>query len=128
MGIDEWYEEGDESETFRSAFIGLTNNHRYCIYAFGYGLSYSNNYYNYYLFGPPGEDYKKTIDYSPQAIGLMLTGYFFIGKSFELGVIYRPNLYNIDRKKFHYEHLISIDFAWKIPLKNKTTYIKKHKF
>lgn len=38
-------------------------------------------------------------------------------EDFNIGIVYRPTFYRPDLiNKFKYEHLISIDFAWKIRL------------
>lgn len=45
-------------------------------------------------------------------------GYYQVGKRFYIGLIYRPFFLNIYLDvDFKYEHLISLDFKWKIRLK-----------
>lgn len=52
------------------------------------------------------------------ALGFVFPTYFQFGEYFSVGVIYRPTFYRPDlTDKFAYEHLISVDFAWKIRLK-----------
>ncbi|MCL2651139.1 MAG: hypothetical protein FWD60_08985, partial [Candidatus Azobacteroides sp.] len=54
------------------------------------------------------------ISKSHKAFGLIFPIYFHVEKSFYISIVYRPTFSN----KFAYEHLISIDFAWKIELGN----------
>ena len=95
-----------------SDYISLSNNHKIKRITVGYGLSYViNNTWQYgewkiLNFFAPIESIKK----SHNAFGLIFSTYFQTGKYFNIGIVYRPTLAN----KFAYEHLISIDFAWKI--------------
>ena len=55
---------------------------------------------------------------SHYAFGLVFPAYFPIGKDTNVEVVYRPTFYRPNMTdKFVYEHLISIDFAGKIRLK-----------
>ena len=113
------YFEG-EKEFCSSSFIGLTNNHRYKFLSFGYGLSYSHNSWRhrYFYRGDKSDDIPPDREYTDNTLGLMFTSYWLSKKSFGLGVIYRPNFYRLNASpSFKYEHLISIDFAWRIRLK-----------
>jgi hypothetical protein len=113
-------EEIVEKEFCSSTFISLTNNHRYKFISLGYGLSYSHNswiltYNTGYSFENNSYVAKK---YTGNTLGLMFTGYWLTKKSFSLGVIYRPNFIRLNTTPtFKYEHLISIDLAWRIRLK-----------
>ena len=108
-----------EVEFCSSSFIGLTNNHRYKFLSFGYGLSYSHNSWRLVDYGDDLGAIPFTIrDYTDNTLGLMFTGYWLTKKSFSLGIIYRPNFYRLNiNPTFKYEHLISIDLAWRIRLK-----------
>ena len=114
-------EEIVEKEFCSSAFVSLTNNHRFKFFSTGYGLSYSHNYwvltYNTgYSFEPDNSYVAQR--YTDNTLGLMFTGYWLTKKSFSLGVIYRPSLIRLNvSPTFKYEHLISIDLAWRIRLK-----------
>ena len=130
MGMDYYYgEEIVENEFCYSTFIGLTNNHRYRVFSFGYGLSYSHNsWLRTYNGGyhPDGsrDDIPPNIEYADNNLGLMLTAYWLTKSSFSLGMIYRPSFITLGTNPtFKYEHLISIDLAWRIRLKT----VVKHK-
>jgi len=109
-----------EWEFMSSKYISLSYNHRYKRFSFGYGLSYSRNnwdfrYYDMWDQLPPT---REPVKKSHIAYGLIFPSYFQLGKYFNIGLVYRPTFYRPDlRDKFKYEHLISIDFAWKIRLK-----------
>ena len=124
MGVD--YEYGEvitESKFCDSKVIGLTNNHRYKFFSLGYGLSYSHNncgrrYNGGYT--PEGirDDIPPNKDYTNNAIGLLFTTYWLSKSNFSFGVIYRPSFIRLNMNPvFRYEHLISIDFVWRIRLK-----------
>lgn len=95
-------------------YISISNNHRYYFLSYGYGLSFSQNVWNYYgemnfdNFGSM-EIHKKSF-----AIGFVFPLYLKLGKTFNLGFIYRPSFYRpYSPQPFKYEHLISVDLAWK---------------
>jgi hypothetical protein len=109
-----------EYELMSSVYLGLSNNHRYRRLTIGYGLSFSRNtwdlrYYDRFDPPPPTRDPVKK---SHISFGLVVPSYFQIGEYFNFGVIYRPSFYRPTVKEnFKYEHLVSIDFAWKIRIK-----------
>lgn len=113
--VDIW----GEYELMSSAYLSLSNNHKIKRFSLGYGLSYVENTWDFRNYGgdetvPTREPVKKTNN----ALGLVFSSYFQATPHFYIGVIYRPTFLrlNID-PTFKYEHLISIDFAWKIRLK-----------
>ncbi len=110
-------------ENMRSSFTTLSHNHQFKRLTVGYGLSYSKNTWSF----NPGRQYpfedminteeaKRKISY---AVGAVVPVHFRLGQSFHFGVIYRPTFYRANiSPTFKYEHLISVDFAWKIRLKD----------
>lgn len=109
-----------EYELMSSRYISLSNNHKIKRFTIGYGLSYARNcwdlrYYDTFNPPPPTRDPVKK---SNNAFGLIFPTYFQFGDYFNIGVVYRPTFYRPKlTDKFKYEHLISIDFAWKVRLK-----------
>lgn len=109
-----------EYELMSSLYAALSNNHRIKRFLLGYGLNYSKNiwdlrYYNRFDPLPPTRDPIKKSNY---AMGLYFSGYYQIGEYFNIGIIYRPTMFRFSSvESIEYEHLISIDFGWKIPLK-----------
>ena len=108
-----------EYELMSSSYISLSNNHRYKRFLFGYGISYSKNTWDfryYDRFDPPPPT-REPVKKSHIALGLIFPAYFQMGEHFNIGLVYRPSFYRPNMTdKFKYEHLESIDFAWKIPL------------
>ena len=107
-----------EYELMTSTYWSLSNNHRIKRFSLGYGLSYVENSWDFSDYGldeivPTRDPVKKT----NKAFGLIFSSYFEVTPYFNIGVIYRPTFYRPDiAPRFKYEHLISLDFAWKIRL------------
>lgn len=94
-------------EPMSTGYLGLTDNIQYRNFSIGYGVNYATNTWDN---GDPVE--------SSTSFGLILNGYYRFSKYFYGGIIYRPSLITVEPvSEFRYEHLISIDFAWKIRLK-----------
>lgn len=110
-----------EYELMSSRYISISNNHKLRRFTIGYGLSCAKNTWDfryYDRFDPPPPT-REPVKKSSNAFGLIFPTYFQVGEHFNIGVVYRPTFYRPNMvDKFKYEHLISIDFAWKIRLKN----------
>ena len=109
-----------EYESMSSRYVSLSNNHKLGRFRVGYGLSYSKNSWDlrYYDRFDPAPQTREPVRKSNNAFGLVIPTYYQTGEHFNIGVIYRPTFYRPNvTDKFQYEHLISIDFAWKIRLK-----------
>jgi hypothetical protein len=110
-----------EVELMNSLYVSFSHHHKQKRLSFGYGISYGKNIWAYKYFRrfdappPPRESVTKSLD----AFGLIFPVYYQIGKNFHLGIVYRPTFVRMNTEQtLAYEHLISIDFAWKIRLKN----------
>ncbi len=105
-----------EYELMSSGYTSISNNHKLGRFCVGYGLSYTKNTWDfryYDRFSPPPAT-REPIKRSHNAFGFIFPIYFQLGKYFNIGAVYRPTFYRPDlTEKFKYEHLISIDFAWK---------------
>jgi hypothetical protein len=108
-----------EYELMSSTYFSLSNNHKLNRFSVGYGISFARNTWDFkYIdrFDPPPptrEPVKKRWD----SFGLLFSSYYQIGRRFNFGVVYRPTFIRPKTADiFKYEHLISIDFAWKIRL------------
>ncbi|MCC5918632.1 MAG: hypothetical protein JJU02_15020 [Cryomorphaceae bacterium] len=108
-----------EYELMSSIFTTLSNNHRLGHFTFGYGLSYARNIWDYQYydnFDPPPAT-REPIKRSHHSIGLVFPAYYQIGEIFHIGIVYRPSFFRPNLTKYiEYEHVISIDFAWKFGL------------
>lgn len=95
----------------RTSYISISNNHRFYFISYGYGLSFSENTWKYF-----GWNYDVTK--KNYAIGFVFPAYIKLGPIFNLGFIYRPSFYRpYSPQPFKYEHLMSVDFAWKFKIK-----------
>lgn len=109
------------NELMSSSYVGISNNHKVRNFFFGYGLSYAGNTWNLRYFGSQPDTL--SIDNQPRkkssnAIGFIFPIYYQLGQNFNIGIIYRPTIFRFSiSTKFAYEHLISIDFEWKIRLR-----------
>ncbi len=110
---------GGEWENMRSSYISISNNHAIDRFSLGYGLSFSRNtwiFNDYDRFDPTHED--RSIKKSSNAIGFVFNSYFQTSKHFHVGAIYRPSFFRTNvHEVLRYEHIISLDLAWKFILK-----------
>lgn len=104
-----------------SIYGNLTNNHRFKKYIIGYGLSFGQNTWrlNYGIAEPDTlPPSRPPVTISSQSLGFVFQNYIQTGKRFHLGIVYRPSILNLNMEpRWQYEHLISLDLAWKIRLK-----------
>jgi hypothetical protein len=98
--------------------LSIGNNHRIKRFYVGYGLDYAQHRWEVKP-GGYGGWFEPTIKTS-QSVGLHVNGYYQLAKHYYVGIIYRPYFFKISPSmQFDYEHLISIDFAWKFMLTRK---------
>jgi len=98
---------------FYSAYWGLTNNYKLGKINIGYGLSLSKDYWIW-----QNIDNGETRERNSQSIGLMFPINVMLGKSFYIGVIYRPTIYQISPDRhFNFENLISFGFGMRYQMK-----------
>ncbi|MEZ4772011.1 MAG: hypothetical protein R3D00_02435 [Bacteroidia bacterium] len=111
--------EGDYITQY-SSYFSITNNHQKNRITYGYGVNYSINTWAQ-GFRSLGDSVLSTRNQiTNQAIGLTLNCYYRIGKSFNLGAIYRPTYFRQSKSLgSEYEHLISIELLWRIRLYKK---------
>jgi hypothetical protein len=118
-------ESSDHSNSYN---FSLTDNWKTGHFTLGYGLNYAINRWrehtdywhtnnwaeNGYI---PEIDYDEDKHQISHSLGFAFNTYYQFTKYFYVGVIYRPSVYRIlPKQQFRYEHLISIDLAWKISL------------
>lgn len=111
----------DGQDFMSSNYLSLSNHHRVKRFDWGYGLSWIENKWGVDIYEgisdslpppPPILNRKRH-----QALGLEFSGYYFTGPSFHMGLIYRPSFVRLYTDPvLKYEHLISVDLAWKIRL------------
>ena len=102
-------------ELMTSEYISLSNNHIIKKFTIGYGFSYGKNYWEKWEKGWGWLSLIPTESENHHVFGLTFPTYFQITKFFNVGIIYNPTFYRPAMlKKFLYEHVISVDFAFKI--------------
>jgi hypothetical protein len=108
-----------EFEFMGSTYLSLSNNHKIQRLSLGYGISYTRNTWQFkYIdrFDPPSPT-REPVKKSWNSFGLFFSSYYQIGRRFNFGIVYRPSFIRPNTADiFKYEHLISIDFAWRIKL------------
>jgi hypothetical protein len=94
-------------------YMSLTHNHFMKKWTIGYGISYGKNYIK-------EGDFERSIPYSLKSYnvwGLETNAYYRVGNVFQIGLKYRPTFYRFDAENpIEYEHLISFDLRFKLPL------------
>jgi len=109
-----------EYTTQYSSYFSMTHNHKKNRITYGYGFNYSINTWaeGFRSFEEAIPNTRNQI--TNKVLGLTVNSYYRIGKSFNIGLIYRPTFFQTDdRLQNKYEHLISIDFLWRIRLNKK---------
>ncbi|MEM1319067.1 MAG: hypothetical protein AAGG75_02360 [Bacteroidota bacterium] len=103
-----------------SWFVTAAHQHHWNRFQLGYGLSFARNVWEWKyseIFDPlpptRPEAYRQN-----NSLGAQLSGYARTGKRFYLGFLYRPTFlrFNSSEQALAYEHLISLDLAWKFRL------------
>jgi hypothetical protein len=106
----------DDYEVMNSKSLSLSHNHRIKRFTLGYGIAYCENSWLFNDYDSTG--YKESIFKKNNALGLVFKSYFQTANNSYIGLIYRPTFIRfMERNKYEYEHLISIDFITKIRLK-----------
>ena len=105
-------------ELMTSEYISLSNNHKIKRFTIGYGFSYGKNYWDKRENGWGWLSIFPTDSKSHHAFGFTFPAYFQLTKFFNMGIIYRPTFYRPNMaEKFLYEHIVSVDVAFKIRIK-----------
>ena len=110
-----------EYELMSTAGISVTHHHILKWFSLGYGISYARNswdlrYYNRFGAPPPS---RTPVKKSHNSLGLVFPCSYKWREHFNVGLVYRPSLFQTDNpgRGFLYEHVISLDLAWKLKLK-----------
>jgi hypothetical protein len=101
-------------QTATTLFTSLRNNHIVGSFDLGYGINVSRPRWTIYTLGDTikiNESVKST------GLGLSLSAQYRIRNYFRLGILYQPNLLNTSFKpSFNYQHYISLNLIWKLPV------------
>ena len=105
-----------EQEAMSSSYLTLSNNFHIKRFSVGYGLSFSRNTWKFVYhnrFNPPPPT-REPVSKSSYGIGFTFPVRYQIGKTFAIGLHYRPTLFNFSGETaYRYEHLVSFDFGWR---------------
>ncbi|MFK7905886.1 MAG: hypothetical protein AB8B69_12205 [Chitinophagales bacterium] len=110
---------GGEHEQMSTLYFSLSNNHKIKRLSLGYGITYVENiwdlrYYDQFDPAPPSRDSVRKVT---ENLGLIFFFFFQTGSRFNIGLVYRPTFIRLrPQSPSKYEHLISLDFAWKFQL------------
>ena len=120
--VDPLFEDGTERELLGSVNFFLTNNHRMNIVTIGYGFYYAIIFWNYSYYNYSGTpDLPQTFHTNKNhgTFGLIFP-VSILYKNFIGGkIVYKPTFYRpYLTDKFTYEHLISIEFVYKLRVYN----------
>ncbi|MEM6846253.1 MAG: hypothetical protein AAF632_28840 [Bacteroidota bacterium] len=113
------YERIGEEESMFSVYFNVSNNHRVSRFHLGYGLSYAINtwqlrYHDRFNAPPPT---REPATKTSHALGAVVPAYVQLGEQFMIGVVYRPTFLRLNTNPMlAYEHLISLDFVWRVRL------------
>ncbi len=103
-----------------SKYISVSNNHRFWFFSAGYGLSFSENVWKYFNNNSWDMSSLYTVVKKNLALGFVFPFYIKISEPFHIGFVYRPSFYRpYSPQPFKYEHLMSLDLAWKFRIKNR---------
>ncbi|KAA6301792.1 MAG: hypothetical protein EZS26_002101 [Candidatus Ordinivivax streblomastigis] len=117
----------NRSNTYNFSLTNTWQNRRFTI---GCGINYALNEWNERLYHWSNQWEEKLENYIQQldneelrsqknhSLGFVFNTYYRLTNHFYVGVIYRPSVYCFSPSpQFRYEHIISVDLAWKISLK-----------
>lgn len=105
----------DVRESLHTSYGEITNNWRFGKIDLGLGLNYCRNNWTY--IDETDIDNSIVIRRRRQSLGLTANSYLQVSKVFFIGLVYRPTFVEVHPSfGYQYEHLISLDFEFKIPL------------
>jgi hypothetical protein len=108
-----------EFEMMRAGYLSFSHHRRYRRWIWGYGISYGVYVWEWVYFDrfDPPPPTRPTGIIRGNMLGLVASVYYEAGRHFGMGLVYRPGLLqSVSRRSLGYQHVITLDFAWKIPL------------
>ena len=108
-----------EIDMMGASYVTLSDNFRIKRFSAGFGLSLSENRWRhmYFSWGDPPPPFRDPVTRTDISLGFNFPFYVQTGQYFSIGLLYRPSVLTLDPVlKFKYSHVISVDFAWRIPL------------
>jgi long-subunit fatty acid transport protein len=106
------------SEKYDSDYIFLSNNHKIKRFSIGYGVSFTNNTWEYKSEGWFFSS-KKHLKKNHKAFGFIFPLTYQFTNNFNIGFVYRPTFYRPNMTdKFVYESLTSVGCVLKVRMKH----------
>lgn len=108
----------DELNFLSTTYVEFTDNFKRGKLNIGLGVNYAVN--NWRFIDQTDQENEIKISRKNRSLGVTLNGYYQLGKTFFIGLVYRPTFYRIyPVTDFKYEHLLSLDFIFKMPYRKK---------
>ena len=105
-------------QTSSTIFTSLRKNNIIGSFDLGYGINASQLKWSKQTIG---DTIKINESVKSIGLGLSLSAQYRIGNYFRLGILYQPNLLNTSfRPSFNYQHYISLNLIWKLPIRRTT--------
>ena len=111
----------EHNKALFSYYLSITDNLVWNRFTFGYGINYSVNHWREWFrdLGTWGLPFYDETFYSNKTLGVTLNAYYRVGRTLNVGIIYRPSFINLNNGfEPIYEHLISLELKWRIRLGN----------
>jgi len=102
-------------ESGSSVYASLRDNHTIGSFDFGYGLNVSQ--LKYHVTNNTDSTFIPQTRQST-SLGLSLSTQYRFGDHFRLGLLYQPSLFDLNKTALDYQHFISLELIWKIPIRN----------
>ena len=100
-------------ESVSAVYTSLRSNRVIGSLDLGYGINLSQLSWNDLTYGDTINVNKSIVT---NGAGLSLNGTYRIGQYFRIGILYQPNLINLSHPAFDYQHYISLNLIWKLPI------------
>lgn len=108
----------DIRQDLSTYYLEFTDNFKWGRLNLGYGVNFSKN--NWRFVNESDFTNVTRINRNSNSFGLTANSYFELAEGLFIGGFYRPTFYRIHpNANFTYEHLISLDFLFKIPIRKK---------
>lgn len=108
---------GDHAQ-MTSTYLSVSNNFKSNRLNLGYGINFSRNCWAYHFSDTAGVTRREPIKKSSYSVGGISSAHFQISRLVLVGIIYRPTILRISPKtRFTYEHLFSLEFAFRLSIK-----------
>lgn len=114
------YTDTSNFATTSAYFVNIRHNRKIGDFDIGYGLAFSHHRFDQEQVvwkDAGGQTISRSV-YKNAALAASLSGYWRVGKVMAVGLLYQPQFLALQNMvRFKYEHIISLDIAFRLPLK-----------